>query len=138
MATYDVRDIARTFVREAWGKGNLTIARELLSPNLVNHKVWDGQPHGVEGFLDQIQKFHTAFPDRRFIPERLIVEGEKVSAFWDMIAIQKGEFFGVPPTGRLVTLSGADWYHIEGGKIVEVWHEQDVFGSLMELNGILP
>jgi len=57
---------------------------------------------------------------------------------WTMIAYHTGEFFGVAPTGQLITLTGADWFHVEEGRIVEIWHEQDVFGVLMELRGILP
>jgi len=138
MATNDALEGARRFVEEGWRKGNLEVARELLANDLVNHRELPGQRPGREGFLQTLSVFHDAFPERRFIPEGYVVEGNKVSAFWSMVAFHKGEFYGVAPTGKLITTSGSDWYYVHGGKIVEVWHQQDVFGVMMELMGILP
>jgi len=138
MAAEDYREIARRFIEEAWGNGNLTVARELLGPGLINNNTKTGQAEGLEGFISHLGHYHSAFPERRFIHERLVVDGNKVADSWTMIAFHKGTFFGVRPTGKLVTLTGADLYRFDRGKIVEVWHEQDVFGVMMELLGVLP
>ena len=138
MSVEDNIQIARRFVYEVWGKKNLAVAEELLSPNLINHRTRPGQARGLAGFLETLRLYHDAFEIRRFIPERLVGEGDEVTDSWEMIAFHQGEFFGIPATGQLVTLSGADWYHVEGGRITEVWHEQDVFGVMMELSGVLP
>jgi steroid delta-isomerase-like uncharacterized protein len=131
-------EVARHFVQEAWGKGNLAVAEELLSPELIDHRARPGQKPGRAGFLDVLRLYHTAFQVRRFVPEKLIAQGREVADSWEMIAFHQDDFFGIPATGQLVTLSGADWYQVEKGKIVEIWHEQDVFGVMMELSGVLP
>lgn len=138
MSAEDNKTVARRFVQEIWGNGNLEAARDLLSPDLINHSARPGQRQGLGGFLETLEVFHRAFPTRRFVPDRLVAQGDEVQDSWTMIAFHEGEFFGVAPTGQLVTLTGADWLHVEDGRISEIWHEQDVFGVLMELNGILP
>jgi predicted ester cyclase len=132
------REVVRRFTDEAWGRGNLAVAEELLSPDLNNHRTRPGQPHGREGMLETLRQFHEAFGVRRFIPERLIAQRNEVADSWEMIAFHQGDFYGNPGTGQLVTLSGADWYQVSDGQIVEIWHEQDVFGVLVELGGALP
>jgi steroid delta-isomerase-like uncharacterized protein len=130
--------VARRFVQEVWGRGDLAAAEELLAPDLVNHRVRLGQQAGRAGMVATLRQFHDAFGVRRFLYERLIVEGDVVADSWEMIAFHHGDFFGAPATGQIVTLSGADWYQIADGRIAEIWHEQDVFGVLLELSGVLP
>jgi len=43
---------------------------------------------------------------------------------------------GIPTTGRSVTVTGFDLLRIEGGKIVEMWHEADELGMLQQLGVI--
>jgi predicted ester cyclase len=38
-------------------------------------------------------------------------------------ATQAGELFGVPPSGRTVTITGIEIYRLAGGRIAEYWAE---------------
>ncbi|HEU5108953.1 MAG TPA: ester cyclase [Micromonosporaceae bacterium] len=138
MSVEDNKQVARRFAVEVWGKGDLAVADELLTDDLINHRTRPGQPGGKEGLLETIRLFHQAFAPRRFIPERFIAERDEVTDSWEMIAFHRGDFFGAAATGQLVTTSGTDWYHVSDGRIHEIWHEQDVFGVLIELSGALP
>ncbi len=44
-----------------------------------------------------------------------------------------GEFAGIPPTGKELTVAGIDIYRIVDGKIVEQWYEMDLTGMLQQL-----
>ena len=52
-------------------------------------------------------------------------------------ATHKGEFQGLPPTGKQVILTGTDIQRIAGGKIAENWVNLDALGMLQQL-GVLP
>jgi predicted ester cyclase len=49
---------------------------------------------------------------------------------------QRGEFQGLPPTGKSVTFTGINIARIEGGKIAELWSEFDALGVLQQLGAI--
>jgi predicted ester cyclase len=47
-----------------------------------------------------------------------------------------GAFQGIPPTGKPVTLTGISIWRVDGGKIVESWHELDTLGLMQQLDVI--
>ena len=49
----------------------------------------------------------------------------------------KGEFQGIPATGKEATITGTDIYRIADAQIVEQWVEGDLLGLVQQL-GILP
>jgi predicted ester cyclase len=48
-----------------------------------------------------------------------------------------GEFMGIAPTGRSVTMTGIDVVRIVDGKIVEFWYAEQLHDLLRQL-GALP
>ena len=54
-----------------------------------------------------------------------------------MCGTHSGEFMGVAPTGRRVTMSGIDIVRVAGGKIVEFWYGEHLL-ELMQQLGVLP
>ena len=63
--------------------------------------------------------------------------GGKAAMRFTARGTHKGEFQGIPPTGKQVTLSGINIQHIVDGKIVENWVSLDALGMLQQL-GVLP
>jgi predicted ester cyclase len=47
-----------------------------------------------------------------------------------------GDFFGIPPTGRRVTMSGVHVMQIADGKIAEHWGSNDDLGLIRQLGAI--
>ena len=43
------------------------------------------------------------------------------------------DLFGLPPTGRPVTMTGQEIFLAAGGKLTEVWHQEDAPGMLRQL-----
>ena len=79
----------------------------------------------------------SAFPDKHYTVHDLIAEGDKVVARFTMQGAHKGDYMGIPPTNKRVTLNGIYIIRIENGKQVEWWLEGD-FISMMQQLGVIP
>jgi predicted ester cyclase len=55
---------------------------------------------------------------------------------WSFQGTHRGEFFGVPPTGRTVTTSGIDIWRVRDGRIVENQQVVDNLGLLQQLGAV--
>ena len=67
----------------------------------------------------------------------LLADGDHVAGRWTAQFIHKGDFMGIPPTGKQATVTGMNIARFRNGKIVEFWHQEDVM-SLMRQLGVLP
>jgi len=85
-----------------------------------------------------IRTLHVAFPDGRYTIEDMIAEGDKVVSRWTVRATHKGEYQGIPATGKQVTFTNIVISRIAGGKIVEAWGEYDSIGLMRQLGAIPP
>ena len=79
----------------------------------------------------------AAFPDGRTTTDDLVAEGDKVVERFTFVGTQKGDFMGIPASGKQVRVTGMSIFRIANGKIVEHWGENDAMGLLMQL-GVLP
>ena len=116
---------------------NLALADELLSPGFRFYFAGSPDPMGLESYKEFLAARRAAFPDRRFVVEDMIAEGEKVSARFTMRGTQKGELRGIAPSGREVTMTGIDMIRLEEGKMVEDRVEVDQLGMMQQL-GVIP
>ena len=65
--------------------------------------------------------------------EDLIAEDDKVVARWTARCTHQGEFMGVAPTGRQVTMGGTSIYRFADGKLAEEWKHWDALGLFQQL-----
>ncbi len=79
----------------------------------------------------------AAFPDLHVTPEDVIAEGDSVVARLTSRGTHQGEFQGIPPTGKQITLTGIEVFRIADGTIAERWGEFDFLGLLQQL-GVIP
>lgn len=125
--------------REVFNHGNLAAADEIFAPDFVWHSpgIPPDLPKGPEGVKRFAAGLRTAFPDYQLTAEDTVAEGDRVVNRWVMRGTHRGEFMGVPATGKQLTVSGIDIFRIAGGKIVENRQELDVLGLLQQL-GVIP
>jgi steroid delta-isomerase-like uncharacterized protein len=130
----------KTLVRhtyEALNKGNLAYIDECFVTDVVAHAPGGQEAHGLEEGKQLFIKMWRAFPDHYEMVDDMIAEGDKVVARVRWTGTHKGEFQGIAPTGRQVTLKAITIYRIVGGRIAEVWEEADVLGMMQQL-GVIP
>jgi predicted ester cyclase len=63
----------------------------------------------------------------------LIAEDDRVVVRWRLLGTHKGDFRGIAPSGRSITLKGIAIYRVEGGKLMERWVVSDLHGLLEEI-----
>jgi predicted ester cyclase len=78
----------------------------------------------------------TAVPDAHWAVEDLIAEGDKVVVRFTMRGTHHGEFMGIPPTGKVVTVRGIAICRFAGSKAVEYRSSVDLLGFLQQLGVI--
>ncbi len=136
MSTEENKAIVRQFFEEGPSKGNLSIADELLSPDFAIHVPLPASP-GIEGINEVITTCRAAFEHLNVTIEDIIAEGNNVVARFTARGIHKGNFMGLPATGKPITMTGIEIFRIKDGKIIELWGEVNLLGLMQQL-GIIP
>ena len=113
------------------------VADELIAVDFVDHTNPPGLQHGLESHKQIVTILRSAFPDLSWEYEEPIAESDKVAIRVIMHGTHQGEFFGIPPTGKQVTVSGIHILRIAHGKLVEHWGNNDDLG-LMQQIGVVP
>ncbi len=137
MFTEENKTIVRRFFEEGPSKGNLTDADELLSPDFVLHVPLPVSP-GIKGIHEVIITCRAAFEHLNVTVEDMIAEGDNVAARFTARGIHKGDFMGLPATGKPIMMTGIEIFRIENGKIVELWGGEANLLGLMQQLGIFP
>jgi hypothetical protein len=75
-----------------------------------------------EAIKEIVRAYHSAFPAINFTVKKQVAEGDMVVTRWIARGTHRGEFMGVPPSGRRIEVSGMSIDRISGGRIVEDWN----------------
>jgi steroid delta-isomerase-like uncharacterized protein len=80
--------------------------------------------------------FNKAFPDLTHDIVDLVAEGDKVAVSVNVTGTYKGEFQGIPATGKQVSFTAMDILTIVDGKITEEWATADIMGLMQQIGAI--
>ena len=115
MSLEENKAIIRSLI-EAFNKHNVALLDDFMSPDFVDH---DLQLQGLESYKQFETKFIKGFPDYHETIEDILAEGDKVWHRLKVTGTHTGEWRGLAPTGKKVTLTGVNFWRIVDGKIVE-------------------
>ena len=125
MSLEENKALVRREQAELWSHtGDLDAAEELFVADQA------------EAAKQEAADFRRGFPDVTSTIEDLIAEGDKVVARWRSRATHRGDYMGIPPSGKEVQIMGISVYRIEEGKIAESWMVEDQFGLLRQIGAI--
>jgi steroid delta-isomerase-like uncharacterized protein len=82
--------------------------------------------------------FAKAFPDLHRNIVDMLAEGDKVAVSVNVTGTYKGEFQGIPATGKQVSFTAMDMLTISDGKITEEWATADMMGLMQQIGAIPP
>jgi steroid delta-isomerase-like uncharacterized protein len=138
MPTEENKAVARRWSEELWGRGNLSVADEIIARDYVRHDSGDPFPaRGPEDVKRIVTMLRAMLPDLRIEVEDQIAEGDKVVSRYTALATDTRGYMGRPPTGKAIRTAAIQIFRFSEGKIVESWAVRDDLGTLRQL-GALP
>ncbi len=121
---------------ELWNKGNLDIADEVLAGHCSIHDP-SFPVDGVAGLKEQVRQLRQANPDLHMDTHDILCDGDMTCERWTIGATARGEFRGIPGTGKTYVMTGMSMEKWDGDRIVELWVNYDLLGTLQQL-GVIP
>ncbi len=137
MTTQENAAIVRRFVKEVITEGNIDAAGQFVWEDMVEQAPFPGQGSGLRGLQDVLRGMRSAFPDLVFVILEQVAEGDKVVSRFEFTGTHRGEFLGVPATGRQVRVWGTVIDRLEDGRIKETRLIMDALGLMVQL-GVFP
>lgn len=122
------RDVVDRVVTDVFNAGRYDTADQLFSPPFAQDE---------RTFAMAIRR---AFPDLRVALDRVVDGGDWVAIHWTATGTHQGDFAGVPATGRKAVWSGAWFWRVANGRVVEgkelnVWDRQGLQTQLTRTEG---
>jgi steroid delta-isomerase-like uncharacterized protein len=137
MSPAENKTVITRFVEEVINQGRLERADDLVAVDFVELDPLPGQKQGRDGLKQVIGAFRTAFPDIHWVIEEMVGEGEKVFSRFTWRGIHRGEFFGVPATGKQIKVKGTVVDRVVAGRMAESRILMDGLSMLRQL-GVIP
>jgi steroid delta-isomerase-like uncharacterized protein len=135
----DNKAIVSRLYLELWNERKLELVDELFSAShALNAPDVSGTAIGPEAYKRQVTRFLTGFPDLRFTIEDVVCENDKVVVSWIISGTHKGEFMGVSPTNKKVSVAGITILSIGNGKILDSYAIFDALDLLKQFGVALP
>lgn len=122
---------------EVWNNGRLELIDELVAENLVDHVELAGlEGSGRHRYRASIEMMRAAFPDYRNPLDFVIAEDSFAVSYGRTTGTHRGEFLGIPPTGRTFDVPTFGILRVEGGQAVERWGMADNLAIMQQLGMI--
>lgn len=129
--------IVRQFIEETINQGQIDTAAQYFWEDMTEQVPFPGQGPGVEGLKDVLRGLRAAFPDMHWNVEEQVAQADKVVTRFEWTGTHRGEFLGVPATGRPVKVWGMVIDRFEEGRIKETRILMDTLGLMIQL-GVIP
>jgi len=116
---------------------------EIFAPRFLFHTIQQASltPQTVESSPDDeraaYEKMKEVWGSWAMTIDQMLAEGDRVMVQWTFRGAHRGEFHGLPATGKPIAWSGINIFRLADGKIAEVWDISDRLWMWQQL-GVLP
>jgi steroid delta-isomerase-like uncharacterized protein len=121
---------------EAMNNRNFEVLPQYLAPSYTNHSM-PMPMNGPEGMKAVLSMFFAAFPDMHVTVQDVAVEGNVAFGRGYWTGTHRGDFNGIPATGKQVKVEFIDCWHFANGKATDNWVQMDNLGMMVQL-GVIP
>ena len=118
---------------EAYNKHNVALLDKFIAPDYVHHAQ---KLRGLESVKQYETMVYKGFPDLHDTIEDIIAEEDKVWVRVKVTGTHTGEYRGLAPTGKKITVTYVGIYRIADGKAVERWSVYDMLDFYKQLGVI--
>jgi steroid delta-isomerase-like uncharacterized protein len=127
----------RSFYEDVFSAGKLEKFGEYVSKDVKEHEEFSGLTPDFDGVKAFFATQRSAFPDTNVTVHEMLAEGDLVAARITVSGTHKGDFIGIPATGKTVDIEAMDIVRIKNGKIEEHWGLTDTVKMMQQL-GVMP
>ena len=135
MSTNKNKSVVRRYYEEMWNRWDLSLAEDLLAPDLRFRGSLGTEAEGIRDFCRYARTVWLAFPDFHNEIVEMVAEGDLVVARVAFSGTHRGDVLGFGARGRHVRYEGIAWIRFEGTLIAEVIVMADREGLLGQLEG---
>jgi steroid delta-isomerase-like uncharacterized protein len=114
----------------------LEVLDEVCALDYVVHFPGTSGPLTRETIKPVWAQFFVAFPELQHTIEDIFAAGDRVVVRMKIVGTQQGEFMGIPPTGRAITMGSINFLRCADGLIIEQWNNYDALSMLQQLGVI--
>lgn len=136
-ATTANEQLVQQMAEEAWNQGNLEIVDEYMTEETPVHLPGIEPFTGAEAYKEQIQRYHSAFPDFHVEITDLFSDDDHVVAQYVFTGTNEGPLesgpMPIPATGKEVEIDGIVVVHFEDGAPLSEYNRSDSLTMLDQL-----
>jgi predicted ester cyclase len=114
---------------------NDAAVRELLAPEF-SAVMGGNPPMSADEWAGMSEMMYAAFPDGKHTIDETLEIGDRVVLRGSFSGTHAGEFMGMPPTGKEITVTFMNIDRFAGDKLVEHRAEVDMAGLMQQLGAI--
>jgi steroid delta-isomerase-like uncharacterized protein len=120
---------------EALNTGDAERLLAVVAPDVLIHYAEMPEPlHGRDTWLHGFELMRRAFPDLEARIEDIVAADDRVALRLTLRGTHRGEFQGIPATGRTVGYVSHEFYRVREGMIVEEWICSDTASLFRQLS----
>ena len=129
--------LVQRFIDQYLNTGDQSVLAEFLTPDCQLYCNAKCEASDVAGYDDLVTKFRAGFPDLDHTLDEVLSTDDRLAYRWTNRGTHRGEFEGIPPTGKRIEFTGTTIFHFRDGKIAEERTSVDLL-ALMEQLGVIP
>lgn len=111
------------YTEEVWNSHNPDALAAYFAPDARIHSMTPGSVAGtgLDYLKGRAQSLLKAFPDIHFVIEDVVEQDDRLAARVTLEGTHRGEFAGIPATGKRMKVYDFAMYRLVEGKITDVW-----------------
>jgi len=123
-----------------WNERRLEFIDKIIAKShALGDPTLSGGAVGPEAYRRQVERFLKGLPDLKFTIEETVSEKDKLAVAWTITGTHRGEFLGISPTNKKLTMSGISIHQIaDDGKILESTVVWDVIAFMQQVGVASP
>jgi len=133
----EVRERNKAVVRymhEGIDRQNWSVLDEVLSADFVDHGATDVPPTAM-GIKMMYERVYKGLPDAYTVLHDILADADDVIVRRTCHCTHRGEMWGIPASGRRVSVGLINWFRLRDGRITSHWHAFDSIGLRRQLSG---
>jgi predicted ester cyclase len=134
--TTDTQKMIERIPLEVLNNNKFELIDEIYSPSFVEHTPQPGVPPTREGLKRTLIDLKKAFPDLHYTIEDAIEGGDRIVHRLTASGTMKGDFAGMPATGKHATWTEIHIGRVVNGRLTEHWGVVDQLSMLIQLGVI--